>query len=214
MKNFKTIIKISWFFCHSLGLHATSPQKSNLFLAACASPVAAYEMHVNNVRAKLYSGGHLFNKGRNEGNYITPASVSTPVSAIYGAGVWMGGVDRAGSIKVSATTYSYDGSDFYTGPLDILGTTEATVCDQWDKIFTVKGNNIMQHIQNYKEALENQSVLSCKDISDDILYCQLKEIRILKKNMGGNYLTNLWPIILMRMMMAIMILVWVIIHYR
>jgi hypothetical protein len=55
------------------------------------------------------------------GNYFTPASASTPVSAIYGAGVWMGGVDRAGSIKVSATTYSYDGSDFYTGPLDILG---------------------------------------------------------------------------------------------
>ncbi|MBK9741483.1 MAG: hypothetical protein IPO94_00300 [Saprospiraceae bacterium] len=35
--------------------------KTDLFLAACTSPVAAYEMHVNNVRAKIFSGGNLFN---------------------------------------------------------------------------------------------------------------------------------------------------------
>jgi hypothetical protein len=170
MKNLKSIIIIGWFFCLSLGLHATSPQKSNLFLAACARPVAAYDMHVNNVRARIFAGGNLFNDKYYGGNYFTPASSSPPVSAINGVGVWMGGVDRSGSIKVSAVSYSLDGSDFYSGPLDILGTTEATACDQWDKIFTVKGNNIMQHIQNYKEALENQTGLSCNDITDDILY--------------------------------------------
>jgi hypothetical protein len=92
------------------------------------------------------------------------------VSAIYSGGVWMGGVDRAGSIKLSATAYQSNGFDFFAGPLDILGTTEATNCSQWDKIFTAKGNNILQHIQNYKEALENQTFLSCNNISDDILY--------------------------------------------
>lgn len=170
MKNLKSIIIIGWFFCLSLGVNATSPQKSNLFLAACAKPVAAYDMHVNNVRARIFAGGNLFNDKYYGGSYFTPASSSPPVSAINGVGVWMGGVDRSGSIKVSAVSYSLDGSDFYSGPLDILGTTEATACDQWDKIFTVKGNNILQHIQNYKEALENQTGLSCKDISDDILY--------------------------------------------
>ncbi len=170
MKNLKSIIIIGWFFCLSLGVNATSPQKTDLLLASCVRPVAAYEMQVNNVRAKLFSGGHLFNNDQSSGNYFTPASASPTVSAIYSGGVWMGGVDRAGSIKLSAITYKSEGFDFFAGPLDILGTTEATNCSQWDKIFTVKGSNILQHIQNYKEALENQTFLSCNDISDDILY--------------------------------------------
>ena len=116
-------------------------------MASCVRPVAAYEMQVNNVRAKLFSGGHLFNNDQSSGNYFTPASASPTVSAIYSGGVWMGGVDRAGSIKLSAITYKSEGFDFFAGPLDILGTTEATNCSQWDKIFTVKGSNILQHIQ-------------------------------------------------------------------
>jgi hypothetical protein len=105
MKNLKSIIIIGWFFCLSLGAHATSPQKKDLLLASCVRPVAAYEMQVNNVRAKLFSGGHLFNNDQSSGNYFTPASASPSVSAIYSGGVWMGGVDRAGSIKLSAITY-------------------------------------------------------------------------------------------------------------
>ena len=170
MKNLKSILTIGWFFYLSLGAHATSPQKKDLLLASCVRPVATYEMQVNNVRARLYSGGLLFNKDQSNGNYFTPASASLPVSAIFSGGVWVGGVDRSGSIKLSASTYQTDGSDYFAGPLDVLGTTEATNCSQWDKIFTAKGNNILHHIQNYKEAVENQTVLRCNDISDDILY--------------------------------------------
>ena len=62
MKNLKSILTIGWFFYLSLGAHATSPQKTDLLLASCVRPVATYEMQVNNVRARLYSGGLLFNK--------------------------------------------------------------------------------------------------------------------------------------------------------
>jgi len=54
MKNLKSILTIGWFFYLSLGAHATSPQKTDLLLASCVRPVAAYEMQVNNVRANLF----------------------------------------------------------------------------------------------------------------------------------------------------------------
>ncbi|MBK8624172.1 MAG: hypothetical protein IPN86_00935 [Saprospiraceae bacterium] len=135
-------------------------------LASCVRPTASYDMKVNNVRARLYSGGNLFS----DAQYITPSNNESPVSGIYAAGVWMGGVDRAKNIKFSGITYMSLGYDFFSGPLDINGTSDGDICRQWDKIFSVKGNNISQHIINYKKALSENQMLKCEDIPKDVLY--------------------------------------------
>jgi hypothetical protein len=137
------------------------------FLENCVRPTASYVMQVNNVRAKLLTGGDLFS----EAQYITPAPLpdQLAVSSIYAAGVWMGGVDRAKNIKLSAVTYRSLGFDYFAGPLDINGTSEKVICNQWDKIFSVKGKNIAQHINNYKEAQSQNQSLTCDDIPEDVL---------------------------------------------
>jgi len=141
---------------------------SSLYKSACVRPQAKYIMQVNNVRAGLLSGGDLFSVD----GYISPSPRpgQLPVSGISAAGVWLGGRDRAGNIKVSASTYRNEGGDFFSGPLDINGTTEKSRCDQWDKIFTIKGSSIERHIQNYKIARELNIPMECDAIPDDIKY--------------------------------------------
>lgn len=126
-------------------------------------------MKVNNVRARLTNNGNLFYKNFEIG-YETPAYLEPNVTAIYEAGIWIGAKDKSGNIKVSAATHQNKGNDFFAGPLDINGATDQFICNQWDKIFSVKGSNIRQHVENYKNAKENGTTLGCDDISEDILY--------------------------------------------
>lgn len=105
------------------------------FLQNCERPQASFVMKVNNVRAKLWSGGDLFT----EAEYIFPNNrQKSGVASIYSAGIWGGGVDRDGNVKLSAVLYRSMGFDYVTGPLDAFGGTNNKACTVWDKIFTVK----------------------------------------------------------------------------
>jgi hypothetical protein len=134
----------------------------------CSRPTATYDMNVNNVRARLHNGGTLFEGGQ----YITPnkASGTSNVSGIHTAGIWLGGKDRAGNIRLAASDYQQNGSDFFAGPLDYNGATEKQYCDDWDKIFTVKGKNIEDHISAWNKAKENNLPFDCTKIPDDVKY--------------------------------------------
>jgi hypothetical protein len=134
----------------------------------CSRPTATYDMNVNNVRARLHNGGTLFEGGQ----YITPnkASGTSNVSGIHAAGIWLGGKDRAGNIRLAASDYQQNGSDFFSGPLNYDGATEKQFCDDWDKIFTVKGKNIEDHISAWNKAKENNLPYDCAKIPDDVKY--------------------------------------------
>ena len=86
--------------------------------AACVRPTKQIEMQVNNVRARLLTGGDIWS----EAQYIVPkpAPGQLPVSALFAGGVWIGGVDRAGNIKLSGVTYRSQGYDFFS---DLLTST-------------------------------------------------------------------------------------------
>jgi hypothetical protein len=153
---------------YSSALAAAGNAASLSMALPCKRPTATYEMKVNSVRAKLSNGGDLFV----DGGYFIPQinTGKSPVTAIYTAGVWMGGVDRAGNIKLSAVGYRTQGFDYFNGPLDNNGVSEAMSCTQWDKIFTVYGSNIEKHINYYKRAKELNLPLHCDSIPDDVKY--------------------------------------------
>ncbi len=157
----KFITGIAFFIC----IFMTSVSWAS---AACVRPTKQYEMKVNNVRARLLTGGDLFY----EAQYISPVPKDgqLPVSGIYAAGMWAGGVDKSRNVKLSAVTYRSVGYDFFSGPLDLNGTTEKAQCDQWDKIFSVSGTNIKKQIQLYKDAKLNNQPLTCDVIPEDVLY--------------------------------------------
>ncbi len=138
------------------------------FRTDCVRPTAQYEMSVNNVRARILTGGDLFSTA----SYVTPVPKAgqLPVSAIYAAGIWMSGLDIAGNIRLSASTYRNEGYDYFAGPLDVNGATDSQSCNNWNRIFSVKGDNIKKHIQAWKDAELSGQSLDCDKIPDDVKY--------------------------------------------
>ncbi|KXK37810.1 MAG: hypothetical protein J5I52_11905 [Saprospiraceae bacterium] len=135
---------------------------------ACVRPTKQIELDVNNVRARIISGGTVWEAAE----YIVPKPQpgGLPVSALYSGGVWIGGVDRARNIKLSAVTYRSSGFDFFSGPLDLNGATDKEVCDNWDKFFVVDGKNVRAHANRAIKAQETGVAMECDSIPEDVLF--------------------------------------------
>ncbi len=124
----------------------------------CVAAEAQIDMSINNVRARLLTGGDVWWNGSDEGRYIvpkvTPGSGVSEKAAIFAGAVWLGGFDPGGNLKLAAQTYSQNGGeDFWPGPLNPEeGNTDREVCDNWDRFFTVKGAEIDEHLRNYELA--------------------------------------------------------------
>ncbi len=123
--------------------------------AACSKGKTQTDMAVNNVRARLLTSGDVWWDGRN-GRYIVPkVPAGVPeVSSIFAGGVWIGGKDQGGNLKVAASTFPNATSlDWWPGPLDPTnGTVTETVCKNWDRQFKVTGANIDKFRKAYNAA--------------------------------------------------------------
>ncbi len=113
---------------------------------------------VNNVRARLRTGGDNWWDGSGDGKYVVPAVAAgeIEVSSVFAGGVWLGGFDSGGNLKLAAQTYgsSQGNTDFYNGPLnDADGTTEKERCEDWDRFFEVYASEIDDHIALLAEAV-------------------------------------------------------------
>ncbi|MFT5164990.1 MAG: hypothetical protein ACI8P3_000214 [Saprospiraceae bacterium] len=142
--------------------------------AACSNATAQIDLEVNNIRARLLVGGDIWWDG-SDGLYIVPkpaaGSTTAPVSSLFAGAVWIGGLDPAGNLKLAAQMYGPNGaSDFWPGPLTETGTIEKDTCADWDKFFTVSGENIDKHLDAFRELVE-QGIFEMddEDIPNDIL---------------------------------------------
>jgi hypothetical protein len=143
------------------------------FREDCTPPKAQVDQNVNNVRARLTSGGDVW-WDQEDGKYVVPipAPGEPEVSSLFAGAVWIGGRDNAGNLKLAATTYR-DGNnlDFYSGPLlDQGGITDLEMCLDWDRFFKVEGVNIDKHIRNFKKAVAADEEYECDSIPDDVKY--------------------------------------------
>ena len=73
------------------------------FAENCNNAVAQIDQAINNVRARLTTGGDVW-WDSNDGRYIVPkVPAGLPeVSSIFAGAVWLGGVDPAGNLKVAS----------------------------------------------------------------------------------------------------------------
>ncbi|MFA6481753.1 MAG: hypothetical protein WCW62_04175, partial [Bacteroidales bacterium] len=102
--------------------------------AACGPGKTSTEISLNNVRALIHTGGDMwwdFKVARYE---IPKNSGKT---ALWNGGIWIGGTDVNGQLKLAAVRYRQGGVDYFTGPLIIRGnargTTDIEVCYQYDR---------------------------------------------------------------------------------
>ncbi len=128
------------------------------FREGCTTAKNQIDQDVNNVRARLTTGGDVW-WDRNDGKYVVPKPEpgQKEVSAIFAGAVWLGGFDPGGNLKVACQAYGNNGnsSDFWPGPIHPdLGTTSKEVCDKWDRFFVVTGKEIDEHLRMYNRAKE------------------------------------------------------------
>jgi hypothetical protein len=139
----------------------------------CTPGISEIDQQVNNVRARLSTGGDVW-WNRDDGLYIVPkpAEGQLPVSAIFAGGVWVGGVDRSGNVKLAGVTYRSltANYDWYPGPLDEQGATKREDCRAWDRFFTVYANDISRHNIGFENAKANGKPYECDSIPANVKY--------------------------------------------
>lgn len=159
MSNFKKISILLVFLFSSAALWAienrdfvggstnnNNTTTTNAFRAACIEARAEKDLDINNVRARLRSGGDLWWDGNNA-RYIVPnvdpASGQPEISSLFAGGIWLGAFDDGGNLILAAQTYRQTGNDYWTGPLNTTtGTIEKSDCEKWDRFFGVFGAEI------------------------------------------------------------------------
>ncbi len=145
-----------------------NPAQQVNFRSACTTAQAQIDQDINNVRARLLTGGDLW-WDRNDGKYVVPKPLpgQPEVSAIFAAGIWLGGFDDGGNLKMACQTYgNWNGNgDFWPGPLTLdEGITEAQTCNNWDRHFEVKGTDIKYHLMRWQMELEEGLDYPASDI--------------------------------------------------
>ena len=117
--------------------------------AQCGPSQSSIDLHANNIQARILNGGDLFTDFQNAAFFPNPDpnSFNNPAT-IFNAGLWMGGLDGGGNLKLAAVNYRANQQfDYAAGPLSPDGITDVTTCQNWDRHFTVRGQEIAAFLQ-------------------------------------------------------------------
>lgn len=106
----------------------------------------------NNINAMILNGGDLFWDG-DAGHFIAPADDPIPKTTMFAAGLWMGGIDQSGQLKLSAQTYgrSNGAFDYKPGPINTDGTTTVETAQNFNKIWKVTQADIEIHKADFAD---------------------------------------------------------------
>lgn len=117
--------------------------------AGCQPAVNAIDLDINNVRARLMTGGDMWwNNGQGNAAYEIPKGSGK--HSQFAASCWIGGYDKQGQLKVAAQTYRQDGNDYWPGALDEQGKITSDACKVWDYFWKVDRSTINRFRQAYK----------------------------------------------------------------
>jgi hypothetical protein len=121
----------------------------------CQPATANIDLDINNVRARLMTGGDMWwDLGLQVAAYEVPKGSGH--HSQFAASCWIGGLDQQNQLKVAAQTYRQDGNDYWPGALEggYPSTNSPTIsgdqCQNWDKFWKVDKSTINQFIELVK----------------------------------------------------------------
>ncbi|HFA51922.1 MAG TPA: T9SS type A sorting domain-containing protein [Bacteroidetes bacterium] len=112
-------------------------------------------LRANQVKAAITNGGDFF-WNRNDGQFVVPyvPGQSPEQSVIFANGLWLGGFDAGGNLKVACQTYGNANgrSDFWPGPIDESTSQVFTDgCEKFDRIWKVNRGAILQVKEDFAD---------------------------------------------------------------
>lgn len=108
-------------------------------------------LHGNTIRALYAASGSQLWDGQ-EAQFQVEDDTS-PYATIFAQGLWIGGLDPAGNLKISAATYgsAYGAGDYFPGPLNDQGTTNAGTCNDYERSWSVYRHEIEAHVADFSD---------------------------------------------------------------
>jgi len=105
-------------------------------------------LDINQVRARVWNNGTMFWDLTGEALYEVPKGSGK--TAIFGNGLWIGGLDQSNQLHIAAQTYRQSGSDFWPGPLDTVNATiDSATHAVFDTIWKINRSTIDDFIWRY-----------------------------------------------------------------
>lgn len=123
--------------------------------SACAPATAHNELDLNNVRARINSGGSMWMDRENgKPAYEVPQTDNNSgPNALFAGALWMGGLSPDNTLKLAAVRFHQEGNDFWPGPLTAYDTVTHTgtasvdgdVCLQYDRTWKTMRMDAQRH---------------------------------------------------------------------
>ena len=124
--------------------------------AGCAAASGFRYLDVNNVRARINTGGDMWWDLNTFSQYFIPANGQA--TSLFAGSLWIGGLDINDQLKLAALRFRGSGNDFWPGPLSLDGTAsvDEITCAQYDKHFIITRAEVDEYIGWWNS--ENKSV--------------------------------------------------------
>lgn len=121
----------------------TNNEKRNM-AQGCTPATGKSELNINNVRARINTGGDMWWDLQGNAKYEIPKGSGK--TAMFSAALWIAGIDINGQLKCAAQRYRQNGVDYWTGPLTTDGSASIsdTLCHRFDKFFPVTRGEVEQ----------------------------------------------------------------------
>ncbi len=125
---------------------------SNDFIKAqdCYTPTSVRDLNVNNVRARIPLGASFWWDGADAGYFFPNGDAAIPqVASLFAGALWIGGLDSAGNLQLSATTYGLATGQlgYSAGPIPATAET----CANWDTHFMVNAQNLDDFLNDWAD---------------------------------------------------------------
>ncbi len=133
-------------------LHASGSANESGRAAPCSPATASNELDLNNVRARIETGGNMWEDrtGSSGPAYEVPKTPDkTGPNALFAGALWMGGLSPDNTLKLAAVRFRQIGNDYWPGPLTAYDTltgegdasVDGTVCTAFDKTWKTMRND-------------------------------------------------------------------------
>jgi len=123
----------------------------------CRRAQGSAELSINNVRARINTGGNMWFDGNTARYYVPKDGTST---AMFCAALWIGGQDENKQLRVAALRFGQNGDDFWPGPLtvDKNAAVNKSVCEKWDKHFRITKAEVEAFVAGCQKNAQGQII--------------------------------------------------------
>lgn len=113
-----------------------------LIAAHAQTSVPGSFLDLNNIKARINADGSLFT---DYSNAQFEAPKGSGHHTIFASQLWFGGFDAGNQLHMAAQTYRQTGTDFFPGPLNNMGTTDAPTIAAYNKVWKLNECDIIAY---------------------------------------------------------------------